>query len=157
MEGWHRVHQPLGRATTIAFLAGLALAAVFALIWISLIGGSTTAFAAAMYSALGAIILAVWAMGTWAQGVYVGDTGVKITYGLTTLLFAWPEIAGFERRADTLWILTSWGTAVETPVIRGRFRLGRMPAGKLYFADPLFDAVVAELADQFRLRTRPAA
>jgi hypothetical protein len=155
MERWRRVHGPLGGAFTVTTLAMLAILAAIVLIYVSLIGDSDTAFAAAIYTALGSIILVMWAMSAWSHGVFAGDGGIKITYGLSTLIFAWPDIAGIDVRSSRLWIRTTAGTAVETPVVRGRFRLARVPPGRLYLAEPVFDAVLAELAAELRRRTEP--
>ena len=156
MAGWRRVHGLIGGAATLSMLAGLAIFAAIVLIYVSLIGDSDTAFAAAVYTALGAILLIMWAMSAWSHGVFVSDDGVKITYGLTTLIFAWTDIVGIEARSNTLWILTTAGTAVETPVVRGRFRLGRAQPGRLYLRDGVFDATLADLKAEFRRRSRSA-
>ena len=157
MERWRRVHMPVSGATTISALAGLAIFAATVLLYVSLINGSARAFAAAIYTAFGAIILIMWAMSAWAHGVFIGREGVKISYGLSILVFGWSDIAGVEVRSDRLWVRTTAGTAVETPVIRRKFRLGRTPPGRLYLAEPDFDAVLHDLAKELRRRSRSAA
>src|SRR5690349_20055620 len=146
MERWRRVHLPVSGATTLSALAGVAIFAASVLLYVSLIAGSDQAFAAAIYTAFGAIILIMWAMSAWAHGVFVGREGVRISYGLTTLVFGWSDIAGVEVRSDRLWVLTTANTAVETPVIRRKFCFGRTPPGRLYLAGPDFDAVLKDLA-----------
>jgi hypothetical protein len=151
---WRRVHRPLRGTQAVATLSALAITTAIALIYAFLFGAGQPVFTLAMYLAVAAILLGVWAWNRWSYGVFVGTGGIRITCGSGTLLFARPTVAGVAVRRSTaralnsLWVLTVDGTAVETPVVRGRPR-GERPAA-LYFAEPEFDAVVSELRAALR-------
>jgi hypothetical protein len=156
---WRRVHRPLRGAKVAMIASTLAIVTAIVLIYVSLLGASETAFTVAMYTALAAIVLGMWAWRRWSYGVFVGAGGIRITYVSGTMYFALSEIAGVDVRtttragsaavaASSLWIVTTDGTAVESPVVRGRARVGQYaidrPA-RLHLSEPVFDAVVLEL------------
>lgn len=151
---WRRVHRPLRGTQAVAVLSAIVITTAIALIYAFLFGAGEPVFTAAMYLAVAAILLGVWAWSRWSYGVFVGPRGIRVTCGSGTLLFARPTVAAVAVRRSTtrpvkcLWILTIDGTAVETPAVRGRKR-GDGPAG-LYFSESAFDAMVAELRSDLR-------
>ena len=95
---WRRVHRPL-RGAKVIMVAGMsAIIAAVVLIYVSLLGSSDTAFAMAMYTAVGGIVLGMWAWRRWSYGVFVGAAGIRITFVSGTMLFALGDIARVDVR-----------------------------------------------------------
>lgn len=150
----------------IAAASMLAMITATVLLYAWLLGFGEGAFAAAMYTAVAAILLGVWAWRRWSYGVFLDAGSVRITYVSGTVLFPLGDIVRLDVRphrtgplpqpANCLWIVTHDGMAVATPLVRGRPRLGayldERPAG-LYLHEPEFDAVVAEIATAAALKT----
>lgn len=156
---WRRIHRALGGVDAIAVLSLLAIFTATVLVYAWLLGFGEGAFTVAMYTAVGSILLGVWASRRWSYGVFVDDDRMRITDSSGTLLFTLGDIAGVDVRprvhkgepARCLWVLTRDGVAVETPVVRGRRGFGayideRRPG--LYLRESVFDAVVDELAHE---------
>src|SRR5215217_7188248 len=166
--GWRRLHRPLRGAKAITIVSTLTFVSAIVLIYAFLFGAGDAAFTVAMYAAIGAILLSVWAWRRWSYGVFVGARGIRITYASGTMFFAGRDITGIQARhsaepgpaarpSTALWIETTDGTAVQTPVVRGCPRIGRYsldrPA-RLYLSEPVFDAMVIELNAEFWPRQR---
>jgi hypothetical protein len=161
---WRRVHRPLRGAKVIAVATTLAIMTAIALMYAFLFGVGDTAFTVAMYTAIGAILLGMWAWRRWSYGVFVSPYGIRITYVSNTMLFALSDVAEVAvrrstranpagRAASSLWIVTTDGTAVESPVVRGKARAGQYAIDRpprLHLPEPVFDAVVADLRAALR-------